>query len=56
MLQGNITVEKQTISIDPGLGVPLDVDIEGDGAVYLDSTGVMDLTYSFVIFIHCVLR
>lgn len=46
---GNITVEKQTISIDPGLGVPLDVDIEGDGAVNLDSTGVMDLTYSFEI-------
>ena len=43
------TLEKQTISIDPGLGVPLDVDIEGDGAVFLDNTGVMDLTYSFEI-------
>jgi len=46
---GNITVEEQTISIDPGLGVPLDVIVEGDGSVYLDSTGVMDLTYSFEI-------
>ena len=44
---GNITVEKQTVSIDLGLGVTLDVDIEGDGTVYLDNTGVMDLTYSF---------
>jgi len=46
---GNITVDEQTISIDPGLGVPLDVLIVGDGAVYLDSTGVMNLTYTFEI-------
>ena len=46
---GIITVDEQTISIDPGLGVPLDVLIVGDGAVYLDSTGVMNLTYTFTL-------
>jgi len=46
---GNITVNPQTVQIDPGLGVPLDVEIEGDGNVYLDNTGNMNLTYSFEV-------
>lgn len=46
---GNITVEEQTISLDFGLGVPTDVQVEGSGSVSLDNTGTMDLTYSFEI-------
>ena len=46
---GNITVNPQTVQIDPGLGLPLDVEIEGDGNVSLDSTGNMNLKYSFEI-------
>lgn len=46
---GNITVNPQTVQIDPGLGFPLDVEIEGDGNVYLDNTGNMNLTYSFEV-------
>ena len=44
---GNITVENQTVSLDPGLGVPIPVNIEGDGKIELDNTGQMNLTYSF---------
>ena len=46
---GNITVNPQTVQIDPGLGFPLDVEIEGDGNVSLDNTGNMNLKYSFEI-------
>mgnify|MGYP000616020394 CR=1 FL=1 len=46
---GNITVNPQTVQIDPGLGFPLDVEIEGDGNVSLDNTGNMNLEYSFEI-------
>ena len=46
---GNITVNPQTVQIDPGLGFPLDVEIEGDGNVSLDNTGNMSLKYSFEI-------
>ena len=46
---GNITVNNQTIQIDPGLGFPLDVEVVGNGDVSLDNTGNMNLTYSFEI-------
>jgi hypothetical protein len=46
---GNITVENQIVSLDLGLGLPIDVDVSGSGFVSLDSTGEMDLTYSFEI-------
>ena len=46
---GNITVNPQTVQIDPGLGFDLDVDIEGSGLINLDNTGEMNLTYSFEI-------
>ena len=46
---GNITVEDQTISLDFGLGVPTDVQVEGSGSVSLENTGTMNLTYSFEI-------
>ena len=46
---GNITVQLQTVQIDPGLGFDLDVDIEGSGLINLDNTGEMNLTYSFEI-------
>ena len=44
---GNITVENQTVSLDFGLGVPIDVDVEGSGLINLDNSGEMELTYSF---------
>ena len=46
--QGNITVPKQTVSIDMGLG-PMDIDVEGDGKIESESSGYMDLTYEFEI-------
>ena len=46
--EGNITVPEQTVSLDPtGTGVPLPVNIEGDGKIELDNTGQMNLTYNF---------
>ena len=44
---GNITVNPQTVQIDPGIGTTLDVDVEGSGFVTLDNIGEMELTYSF---------
>ena len=45
---GNITVPEQTVSLDPtGTGVPIPVNIEGDGKIELDNTGQMNLTYNF---------
>ena len=45
---GNITVPEQTVSLDPtGTGVPIPVNIEGDGKIELDNSGQMNLTYSF---------
>ena len=45
---GNITVPEQMVSLDPtGTGVPIPVNIEGDGKIELDNTGQMNLTYSF---------
>ena len=46
---GNITVDPQTVQVDPGLGFTLDVEIDGDGNVSLDNTGNMNLKYSFEI-------
>ena len=45
---GNITVPKQTVSIDMGLG-PMDIDVEGDGKIESENSGYMDLTYEFEI-------
>ena len=45
---GNITVPEQTVSLDPtGTGVPIPVNIEGNGKIELDNTGQMNLTYNF---------
>ena len=45
---GNITVPEQMVSLDPtGTGVPIPVNIEGDGKIELDNTGQMNLTYNF---------
>ncbi|MGY8987690.1 MAG: hypothetical protein ACKVG7_03945 [Flavobacteriales bacterium] len=45
---GNITVPEQTVSLDPtGTGVPIPVNIEGDGKIELDNSGQMSLTYNF---------
>ena len=43
---GNITVAKQTISLDMGFG-PMDIDIEGDGVINTSTNGNINLTYSF---------
>ena len=45
---GNITVPKQTISIDMGLG-PMDIDVEGNGKIESEDSGYIDLTYEFEI-------
>ena len=45
---GNITVPKQTVSIDMGLG-PMDIDVEGAGKIESENSGYMDLTYEFEI-------
>ena len=45
---GNITVSKQTVSLDMGFG-PMDIDVEGNGLINTSITGSMDLTYSFDI-------
>ena len=45
---GNITVPKQTVSIDMGLG-PMDIDVQGDGKIESENSGYMDLTYEFEI-------
>ena len=45
---GNIIVPLQTISIDMGLGAT-DVDVEGNGIIFNESSGNMDLTYSFEV-------
>jgi len=45
---GNITVSKQTVSLDMGFG-PMDIDVEGNGLINTSITGSMDLTYSFEI-------
>jgi len=45
---GNITVPKQTVSLDMGFG-PMDIDVEGNGLINTSSTGSMDLIYSFEI-------
>ena len=46
---GNVTVQEQTISLDFGMGFPTDVEVEGNGVVYFDNTGNINLTYSFEI-------
>ena len=46
---GNVTVEEQTVSVDFGLGIPTNVEIEGSGLLSVDNTGTMNLTYSFEI-------
>ena len=46
---GYVIVNEQTISIDPGLGFPLDVIVTGTGQVSSENTGYMNLTYSFDI-------
>ena len=43
---GNVTVEEQTISLDFGIGFPTDVEVEGNGVVYSNNSGNMNLTYS----------
>ena len=45
---GNITVSKQTVSLDMGFG-PMDIDVEGNGLINTSSTGSMDLIYSFEV-------
>ena len=44
---GYVTVNQQTITIDPGLGFPLDVVVTGSGQISSENTGYMNLTYSF---------
>ncbi|MAO71195.1 MAG: hypothetical protein CMD02_01640 [Flavobacteriales bacterium] len=46
---GNVTVQEQTISLDFGMGFPTDVEVEGNGVIYFDNTGNINLTYSFEI-------
>ena len=43
---GNITVTEQTASIDPGLGIPIPVQIVGSGKVESETDGYMNLTFS----------
>ena len=44
---GNITVNPVTISIDAtGTGVPVDVDVVGNGQITSENTGTMDFTFS----------
>lgn len=45
---GVITVPSQTVSIDMGFG-PMDIEVEGDGIILTESSGNIDLTYSFEI-------
>jgi hypothetical protein len=45
---GNITVDPVTVSIDMGLG-PMDIDVVGNGQIYSENSGVMDLTFSGTI-------
>ena len=46
---GNITVSKQTVSLDMGFGSPMDIDVEGGGIIFTPNIGNMNLTYSFEI-------
>ena len=46
---GYLTVNNQSVSIDPGLGFPLDVIVSGDGQISSANAGFMNLTYSFDI-------
>lgn len=44
---GNISVNPVTISIDAtGTGIPVDVDVVGDGQITSENTGTMDFTFS----------
>jgi len=45
---GMITVAPVTVSIDMGLG-PMDIDVVGNGQIYSENSGVMDLTFSGTI-------
>jgi len=46
-IDGNITVAAQTVPIDPlGMGIPIDVDIEGSGKIESENSGYMNLNYS----------
>ena len=45
---GNVIIDKQTISIDMGMG-PTDIDIEGNGSIYNSNAGDINFTYSFEI-------
>lgn len=46
---GYLTVGDQSVSIDAGLGFPLDVIVSGDGQISSANAGYMNLTYSFDI-------
>jgi hypothetical protein len=46
---GNIIVSEQTIQVDFGLGIPIDVQVSGSGKIESENTGFIDLTYAFVV-------